>query len=69
MIKIAPELIETVTVGQVLFKIAEVVLAELCCCIATRLQDLRNRYILLLQTGRRPACRPSSGRCGLEAGL
>ena len=60
VIEIAPEFIEPMPVRQVLFEIAQVVLAELRRGVATRLQDFGKRDVFLLQSGRR--ARRADGR-------
>ena len=53
VVEVAPELVEAVPVRQMLFEIAEVVLAELRGRVAPRLEDLGERDVFLLQAGRR----------------
>ena len=53
VIEVAPELVEAVPMRKMLFEIAEMVLAELCGCVAARLENFGKRDVFLLQTGGR----------------
>jgi hypothetical protein len=54
VVEVAEELVEPVDGGQELVAVAEVVLAELPCRVAERLQELRDRRVLRLQADGRP---------------
>ena len=66
MIEIAEELVETVTMGQMLLPVAKVVLAELGGGIAMHLQDLRDGRVLgrhaLRRTGAAHGGQPRASR-------
>ena len=54
MVQVAPELVEAMPMRQMLFKIAEVVFAELRGRVAARLENLGKCDVRFLQARRRP---------------
>src|SRR6516165_580587 len=52
MVEVSKKLVETMHCWKVFIAVAEMVLAELSCCISQRLQQFRNRRVLSLQSHR-----------------